>query len=189
MSNQERRNLRSSSSSPRPWTRRTSLSVLLGVTSCICLLSLLITSYPTGSVLARRLGEERAIQAFGCSNATFLAGKRVRVGNSPQGAAVGDFNEDQKQDVVVTNYTDDTIRILFGDGFGSFSPGPEYVTVTGGGPGDIAAGDLNGDTRPDIVVANEVGESVSVFLSLPGGVFGPPTTIPVGSDCNFDRDW
>ena len=114
--------------------------MLLGATICICLLSLLTPSYPTGSVLAGRLGEERAIQAFGCSGATFLAGKRVRVGNAPQAAAVGDFNQDQKLDVIVTNFGDDTIGILFGDGFGSFIPGPEYVTVTGGGPGDIAAG-------------------------------------------------
>jgi uncharacterized protein (TIGR03437 family) len=180
MSTKTRRILRSYSSSLRPWSRRTILPPLFGSAVCISLLSLLMASLPSGSVLARRGGEEKEIQAFGCSNATFLAGKRTPVGNSPQSGVVGDFNQDQKLDVIVTNYGDDTIKVFFGDGFGSFFPGPEYVTATGAGPGDIAAGDLNGDTRPDIVVANEVGESISVFLSLPNGMFGIPTNIPVG---------
>jgi hypothetical protein len=46
--------------------------------------------------------------------------------------------------------------------------------ATGGSPVAVAAGDLNADLRPDIVTANENGNSVSVLLgSATGGFTGP----------------
>src|SRR5205823_3047139 len=45
----------------------------------------------------------------------------------------------------------------------------------------IAAGDLNGDGRTDLVVSNRKSKNVSVLLGIGGGRFGPaPRPIQVG---------
>jgi hypothetical protein len=47
------------------------------------------------------------------------------------------------------------------------------------GPKDIAVADLDGDTRPDLAVANKDG-SITIFLGAGGGQFGPPTHLHTG---------
>jgi hypothetical protein len=47
------------------------------------------------------------------------------------------------------------------------------------GPKDIAVADLDGDSRPDLAVANKDG-SVTVYFGLGGGEFGPPTHLHTG---------
>jgi hypothetical protein len=43
-------------------------------------------------------------------------------------------------------------------------------------------GDLNGDGRPDIVAANELSNTASVFLGTGSGTFASPGIVPIGSD-------
>jgi hypothetical protein len=47
------------------------------------------------------------------------------------------------------------------------------------GPKDIAVADLDGNSRPDLAVANKDG-SVTVYYGLGGGEFGPPTHLHTG---------
>ena len=92
------------------------------------------------------------------------------VGNGPTGIVVRDFNVDGRLDLAVTNYDDNSVSVLRGQ---TFNPGTFLAAVnypTGAGPRAIASTDLNRDGRPDLAVANYLGNSVSVLL-----VNGPPT--------------
>jgi hypothetical protein len=51
----------------------------------------------------------------------------------------------------------------------------------GQGPAAIAIGDVNGDGKPDLVVADYDGDAVSVLLGNGDGTFGSPTSYPVGA--------
>ena len=91
------------------------------------------------------------------------------IGLNPVSITVVDLNLDNKMDLAVAFNGDyDTgqpggIGLLLANGVGTFQPvstvSPNWY------PSDLAAGDFNGDRKPDLVVANANGYgSASVFL-------------------------
>lgn len=64
-------------------------------------------------------------------------------------------------------------EVLLGNGNGTFASTPATYS-TGGFTYDITVADMNGDGKPDIVVANQEGGSYSVLLNLGGGKFAAP---------------
>ncbi len=74
------------------------------------------------------------------------------LGNAPLSVAVGDFNNDGKQDIAAANFNANTVSIRLGDGLGGFSG------TTDVGVGDEsfigAIGDFNNDGNQDIATAN-----------------------------------
>jgi hypothetical protein len=76
---------------------------------------------------------------------------------SPNSIGVGDFNQDNRMDLVVINKGTNNIDVLLGDGNGSFTLSKMYST---GSVSSIsfALGDFNKDNRLDlIVVSNDTG--------------------------------
>jgi VCBS repeat-containing protein len=75
--------------------------------------------------------------------------------------------------------------------------GPTNIR-TGDGPVSVAAADFNGDQDPDLAVANEFSDNISVLLGGTGGGFGAATNFPTGAftfpfsvaagDFNADQD-
>ena len=98
---------------------------------------------------------------------------------SPVGIAIGDFNNDGKQDLATANFGSSTISIRLGDGLGGFS-GTTEINV-GTNPSAIAVGDFNNDGKPDLVTANQNGNSVSIRLGDGLGGFGGTTDLSVGA--------
>jgi archaellum component FlaF (FlaF/FlaG flagellin family) len=106
--------------------------------------------------------------------------------------AVGDVNGDGHPDVVVANQctdntcTSSTVGVLLGKGDGTFQPVVPY------GPGGIftdwiVIADVNGDSKPDIVVANsstslKIGQgNVGVLLGNGDGTFQTAVAYPSGA--------
>lgn len=68
------------------------------------------------------------------------------------------------------------------------------VNYPSGEASHVTSGDLNADGRPDLAVANQLGNSISVLLAAPGGGFLPAVAYPTGTSPrasaigDFDRD-
>lgn len=118
---------------------------------------------------------------------TFLAAQRLAVTPSePQGLAVGDVNGDGAPDIVVTSALTSTpgATVLLQNPAqrGSFQA-PAAIALPGLFASAVSIGDLNGDSRDDLVFRvalsyhQGIGESTLVILyQQPGGTLAPPAT-------------
>src|SRR5262245_28650548 len=87
----------------------------------------------------------------------------------PFSVAVGDFNGDKVEDLVVANYGSDNVSVLLGNGDGTFQAARNFGV--GSDPHSVAVGDFNGDGKPDVAVANQNSDNVSVLLGNGDGSF------------------
>jgi hypothetical protein len=101
---------------------------------------------------------------LGNGDGSFQAAQDYRVGAAPSSVAVGDFNGDGIQDLVVTDQSFDLVRVLVGQGDGSLHT-TNVSYVTGREPVSVAVGDFNGDGLPDLAVVNRLSGTVSVLLN------------------------
>jgi len=86
-------------------------------------------------------------------------------GLTPVSVSTADLDGDGKADLVVTNVNSNTVSVFrnTSTGAGTISYAPKVDFTTGSGPFSFSIGDLDGDGRADLVVANASGKSVSVF--------------------------
>src|SRR5262249_16648391 len=96
----------------------------------------------------------------------------------PSPLAVVDVNRDAKPDLVVLNWTANTVSGLLNTGSGLFSAKKDFAT--GAGPQSIAVADANHDGRPDIIVANWTDNTVSVLPGNGDGTFQARANYPTG---------
>jgi hypothetical protein len=104
---------------------------------------------------------------------------------------IGDVDGDGKLDILVANWTSDSISIFrnltvtTGITTNSFAPRVDFAL--GGWGHDIALADLDGDGKPDVVVVTEINSMLSVFhnASSPGSL----TADSLGCRVDFPSGW
>ena len=120
---------------------------------------------------------------LGNGDGTFQAARSVYFasgGGFPWYVVAADFNGDGKLDLAVSNYGDNSLSVLLGNGDGTFQP-PKTTTV-GTNPAQVAVGDFNNDGKLDLVVSSVGSNIVSVLLGNGDGTFLPAVVTPVGAN-------
>ena len=104
-------------------------------------------------------------------SAAFVMSASMTLGLNPSSVAVTDLNGDGKPDLIVANKGTyghpGSVSVLLGNGDGTFQAPMNYNL--GGYPVSVAVADVNGDGRPDIIVANLI--DVAVLLGNSDGTF------------------
>lgn len=89
----------------------------------------------------------------------------VEAGLGPRDIAIADFDNDGRLDAAIVNSDSQDITLTVGDGTGSFDYGATYSVGTL--PSGIEAGDFNSDGVPDMVVSNQLSNTIGLILSNP----------------------
>jgi hypothetical protein len=112
-------------------------------------------------------------------------------GTNPYAVAIGDLDRDGKPELVVANEASGTVSVLRNTATnGSITTGSFATKVdltTGTNPRSVAIGDMDGDGKPDVAVANAGSNTLSVFRnisatgSINSGSFAPKVDFASGS--------
>ena len=123
------------------------------------------------------------IQIFmGFGNGSFLKSKQYFTDSTffPFYLIVNDFNDDHQLDIAVLGAEINAFIILFGTEGEDFLVGKKHDTSNTYSFKTMAAGDLNNDSRLDLVVANMDNGIIDVFLQNGNEPFASPATIVMG---------
>src|SRR5919106_1623402 len=128
---------------------------------------------------------------LGNGDGTFRPKTDFPVGTQTQAVAAGDFNSDSRVDLVVTlNSPQFSLALLTGTGTGTFNAPTFFPNTSGFDSPAIAATDLNGDGRLDLVVMHGIAcftapcraaHSITILLGNGNGTFQTPSEIDVGT--------
>lgn len=130
----------------------------------------------------------QAYPPYNSNGVSLLLGNGDGTFQSPQGYSgmeepfaivSGDFNDDKKLDLAVSDYLLDTVNVLQGNGDGTFTNiGQWFGGIT---PGAIAISDFNVDGQSDLAISAYNDNSVGVLPGLGNGTFPTIYYIPTGS--------
>jgi hypothetical protein len=135
---------------------------------------------------------------LGNGDGTFQAATTLASSDYPTGLTTGDFNNDDRPDLAVSNI-DGTVSVFLGNGDGTFNSAVNY-NVTGDA-NSVVVGDFNGDTKQDLAVTTLIAfgsegrdGKASVLLGNGDGSFQPATETSLGAAAwfgavgDFNRD-
>jgi type II secretory pathway component GspD/PulD (secretin) len=105
----------------------------------------------------------------------------LATGNAPDFVTTADVNADGFQDLIVANFTDNTLSIYLGNGDGTFQNPVTPAPTTGAGPISIATGTFNSknNTNVGLAVANQTDNTLSILLGNGDGTFTAATGSPI----------
>jgi len=128
----------------------------------------------------------------GATTPSFAMQQIFATGTSPYSVTTADVNGDDKPDLIVANFSDNTVSVLLNTtapGATTPSFAAQQTFATGAGPYSVTAADVNGDGKPDLIVANANANTVSVLLNTtaPGAAtpsFAVQQTAATGANPN-----
>ena len=127
---------------------------------------LVVANYSTNSI---SVFQNTSISGSITTN-SFAAKVDFATGTNPSSVAIGDIDGDGKPDLVVSNYGNNTVSVFRNTSIkgsinsGSFATSIDFTTGTN--PSSVAIGDIDGDGKPDLVVANYSTNNISVFHNV-----------------------
>ena len=86
-------------------------------------------------------------------------------GSARNTTAAADFDSSGALDLAVPTFMNNQVSVLLGNGEGLLGAPFQFATTAAGGGELAAAGNLNGDSKPDLVVANFFTDNVSALLN------------------------
>ena len=118
--------------------------------------------------------------ATGSTTVSFTAQQTFGTGNGPEFIAAADLNGDGRADLITSNKsTPYSLSILVNTTpLVTITPsvnGETFATGSGSGPESVKLADINGDGKPDLVVANAGNSTVSVFINTTAAGATTPT--------------
>jgi FG-GAP-like repeat/FG-GAP repeat len=117
----------------------------------------------------------------GQSDGSLSTTRYIQVSTTPYTLVAGDVDGNGTPDLVSITSTDSissTVSVLFGDGHGNFQQPVTQQTFPGIYPGPAYLADLDGDGKPDLVLAVEQpGGGSLVWLKNTGSGFAGPITL------------
>jgi uncharacterized protein (TIGR03437 family) len=130
-------------------------------------------------------GSDYLAVLVGNGDGTFQAPPAYAAGSGPQAVATADFNGDGIPDLVTANATSNDVSVLLGAGGAKFQPAIESSVGPGATsqppqPVDVVAADFNGDGKPDVAVADQETNDVSILVGKGDGTFRTPVHFPAG---------
>ncbi|MDB5388886.1 MAG: vcbs repeat-containing protein, partial [Planctomycetaceae bacterium] len=117
-------------------------------------------------------GNVSVLLGTGTGNFTIESGS-FGVGSRPTSIVLTDLDGNGSLDIVTANVLSNNVSVLLGNGSGSFNAAIGSPFAVENSPASVAVADVNGDGKPDLVVANN-GNSAnddSVLLGTGGGSF------------------
>ncbi|WP_373536862.1 FG-GAP-like repeat-containing protein, partial [Microcoleus sp.] len=138
----------------------------------------------------------------GATTPTFATKVDFPTGANPYSVSIGDFNGDGKPDLAFPNRGSGNTSILLNTTTTGATT-PTFATkvdfTTGNSPNEVSIGDINGDGKPDLAVANRLSNTTSIFLNTTTTgattpTFAPkvdlttvnPFSVRIGDDINGD---
>ncbi|CAF1675044.1 unnamed protein product, partial [Rotaria magnacalcarata] len=118
----------------------------------------------------------------GCGDGTFERQITYSTGISPSSVAVGDFNNDSRLDIIVTNSGSGDVSLFLGHSNATFERQTNFSI--GNRPWSVTVGDFNNDTLLDIAVANRWSCDLVILLGYGNGTFARLTI-----DLNGTTPW
>ncbi len=106
-------------------------------------------------------------------------GSTYKTGTSLSAVAVADFNHDGHLDLAVADASANSVRLLRGNGDGTFTAAA--TLRVGNEPASLAIADLNHDGNLDLISANRSANTVSVLLGKGDGTFKTAPDFVVGN--------
>lgn len=107
----------------------------------------------------------------------FVSAERLPSGTLPTALVSGDFNEDGKSDLAISNGGDNTVNVLLGDGAGGFANPPGLLYATGSTPVWLTAAKLTSSGHIDIIAVDADSSQVEIFRGNGDGTFQAPQTL------------
>lgn len=90
---------------------------------------------------------------------------------SPWSIVAGDWNADGTLDLAVDYFNSNEVAVALGTGRGNFVRPPISTVRVGAEPCQIVVGDMNGDSTPDLIVANHSSPGLSILIGDGKGGF------------------
>ena len=113
---------------------------------------------------------------------TLLTAVSYPAGTTPSSLAIGDLDGDSYPDIAITNQNSGDVSILKNTGTGTFTAAVNYsLGAPNTQPVAIALGDLNGDGKNDLAIANTYSLKATVLINDDKGTFNAAKVYAAGS--------